>query len=276
MNLPRGLLKAARTAVGEPVAVARPVAGAIRAQFNASRRNAYDLAPIFLQPAYTLVLMAVFKHAGRDDLSTYAWTAPMLMGVAATAAYQASDLMGRERDSQTLELSIASPASFPAILFTKILVITSMSLIGIAESWLLIRFVFGVSLTIHHPLLFAVTMLMTAFAAGGTALVAAALFTFAQSARTYQNSILYPVYIFSGILVPLTVFPDWLTPISRVIFLYWSGELLRDATHTASPEGVLVNLGAVAILGVGTTLLGSVLVSRMIHYLKREGRLGVL
>ena len=94
----KGPRRAERTAAREFLAFARPVAGAIRAQFNSSRRNAYDLAPVFLQPAYTLVLTAVFKHAGRDDLSTYAWTAPMLMGVAATAAYQASDLMGREKD----------------------------------------------------------------------------------------------------------------------------------------------------------------------------------
>ena len=184
--------------------------------------------------------------------------------------------MTRERDFETLELAVASPASFPAVILSRMMVITSISLIGIAESWLIIRFVFGVSLTIHHPWVFAATMLLTAFAAAGTALIPAALFSFARSARTYQNSITYPVYIFSGILVPLTVFPDWLAPVSRVIFLYWSGELLRDSMQTATPEGVIVKLGAIAILGVGAALVGGALIARMIHYLKREGRLGIL
>ena len=276
MNLPNGLLRTARTAVGEPLALLRPLVGSVRAQFSMSRRNVYDLVPIVMQPAYTLVLMAVFVYAGREDLSAYAMVATMLMGVAATAIFIASDLMTREQDFQTFELAIASPAPFPAIILSRMMVITSISLIGIAESWLIIRFVFGVSLTIHHPWVFAATMLLTAFAAAGTALIPAALFSFARSARTYQNSITYPVYIFSGILVPLTVFPDWLAPVSRVIFLYWSGELLRDSMQTATPEGVIVKLGAIAILGVGAALVGGALIARMIHYLKREGRLGIL
>ena len=275
MNLPPSLMRAGRNALGEPLALIRPVVGAVRAQFSMSRRNVYDLVPIVMQPAYTLVLMAVFVYAGREDLSAYAMVATMLMGVAATAIFIASDLMTREQDFQTFELAIASPAPFPAIILTRMMVITSISLIGIAESWLIIRFVFGVSLAIHHPWVFAATMLLTAFAAAGTALIPAALFSFARSARTYQNSITYPVYIFSGILVPLTVFPDWLAPVSRVIFLYWSGELLRDSMQTATPEGVIA-LGAIAILGVGAALLGGALIARMIHYLKREGRLGIL
>ena len=276
MNLPPSLMRAGRNALGEPLALIRPVVGAVRAQFSMSRRNVYDLVPIVMQPAYTLVLMAVFVYAGREDLSAYALVATMLMGVAATAIFIASDLMTREQDFQTFELAIASPAPFPAIILTRMMVITSISLIGIAESWLIIRFVFGVSLAIHHPWVFVATMLLTAFAAAGTALIPAALFSFARSARTYQNSITYPVYIFSGILVPLTVFPDWLAPVSRVIFLYWSGELLRDSMQTATPEGVIVKLGAIAILGVGAALVGGVLIARMIHYLKREGRLGIL
>ena len=276
MNLPPSLMRAGRNALGEPLALIRPVVGAVRAQFSMSRRNVYDLVPIVMQPAYTLVLMAVFVYAGREDLSAYALVATMLMGVAATAIFIASDLMTREQDFQTFELAIASPAPFPAIILTRMMVITSISLIGIAESWLIIRFVFGVSLAIHHPWVFAATMLLTAFAAAGTALIPAALFSFARSARTYQNSITYPVYIFSGILVPLTVFPDWLAPVSRVIFLYWSGELLRDSMQTATPEGVIGKLGAIAILGVGAALVGGALIARMIHYLKREGRLGIL
>ena len=276
MNFNRGPLRAAHTAGGETVAVSRVLAAAVRAQFNITRRTVYDLAPMFLQPAFTLVLMAVFKYAGREDLSSYALVATMLMGVSATAISIASDLMSQEQDFQTFELVLASPAPFSSVLLTRMMVITSISLIGMAESWLIIRLVFDVSLSIHHPWVFVATMLLTAFAAAGTALVPAALFTFARSARTYQNSITYPVYIFSGILVPLTVFPDWLAPISRVIFLYWSGELLRDSMQTATPEGVVVKLGAIALLGVGPAIAGAVLIARMIHYLKREGRLGIL
>ena len=276
MNLRSGLLRAGRTASGESLALVRALVGATRAQFSMSRRDVQDLVPVVVNPTATLVLMAVFVYAGREDLATYALVAPMLMGVGTTAVFVASEVMTRERDFQTLEFAIASPAPFPVILLSRIMVITSISLVGIVESWLIIRFVFGVSLAIYHPWVLAATMLMTAFAAAGTALITAALFCFAQAARTFQNSITFPVYIFSGILVPLTVLPDWLAPVSRVIFLYWSAELLRDSMQISTPEGVLVKLGVMAILGVGAALIGGALMVRMINYLKREGRLGIL
>ena len=39
MNLPKNLLRTGRTAVGEPLALLRPLVGSIRAQFGMSRRN---------------------------------------------------------------------------------------------------------------------------------------------------------------------------------------------------------------------------------------------
>ena len=276
MNLSDGLSRAGRSVFGWPLALARPLVGATRGQFNMSRRTFQDLLPTVTHPSFALILMAVFVHAGREDLASYALVAPFLMSVATTAVFVASELLARERDFETLELSVASPASFPAILFSRIMVVTLISLVGIAESWLIIRFVFGETVTINHPWLFAATMLMTAFASAGTALIPAALFCFAQAARTYQNSILYPVLLVSGVLVPVAVLPDWLEPVSRLVFLYWSANLLRDSMQAATPEGVLWGLGFMAILGTGAAFIGGALIIRMLNYLKREGRLGIL
>ena len=276
MNLSDGPLRAGRSVFGWPLALARPLVGATRGQFNMSRRTFQDLLPTVTHPSFALILMAVFVHAGREDLASYALVAPFLMSVATTAVFVASELLARERDFETLELSVASPASFPAVLFSRIMVVTLISLVGIAESWLIIRFVFGETVTINHPWLFAATMRMTAFASAGTALIPAALFCFAQAARTYQNSILYPVLLVSGVLVPFAVLPDWLEPVSRLVFLYWSANLLRDSMQAATPEGVLWGLGFMAILGTGAAFIGGALIIRMLNYLKREGRLGFL
>lgn len=228
------------------------------------------------QPAFTLVLMTILKYAGREDLAAFALIAPMLMGVGGMAISVAAELLTREREFETLELCVACPTSFPVVILSRILVVTSISLLGIVESWAIIRFLFGVDVTVHHYWLFAMTMLMTTFAAGGTAMVAAAFFCFAQSTRTFQNSMTYPAYLFSGILVPIAAFPDWVEPVSRLIFLYWSGALLRDSMQTTAPEGVLLKLGVMAILGIGAAFTGAVLMVRMLNHLRREGRLGIL
>ena len=70
--------------------------------------------------------------------------------------------------------------------------------------------------------------------------------------------------------------PDWLEPVSRIVFLYWSANLFRASMQPAAPEGVLVGLGAIAALGVASALLGGALIVRMLNYLRQEGRLGII
>ena len=220
--------------------------------------------------------MAILVHAGRKDLASYTLVAPLLMTVGQMAFFVASELITRERGFETLELMVATPTPFPLVLSPRIAVITSLSFLAIVESGLIIRFVFGVIVTVHHPWIFALTILLTSLASAGTALITAAVYCFARSARTFQNALIWPLFLLAGVLVPITVFPGWLQPISRVVFLYWSANLLRDAMETVTPERMLVKFGAIILLGVVGGVIGGVLIHRMLNLLRREGRLAVL
>lgn len=254
----------------------RPVLGSIRVQFHMTRRNVEDTRPIWVMPVYTLIFMAVFVYVGREDLASYSLVAPTLMTVGQMGFFVASELMARERYNQTLELVVAAPTSLSLIILSRITVLTTLSLVGLVVSWAIIRVVFGVTVAIHHPLLFTVAMIVTALSAAGTTLITAALFSFARTARTYQNSIIFPLFLLGGIMVPITEFPSWIQPISRLIYLYWSANLLRDSMAPEAPEGVVGALAAVAALGVGAAVVGSLLIRRMLDKLRREGRLGIL
>ena len=247
----------------------------VRAQFRMSRRDIGDLFMAISHPVYALIFMAIFVHVGREDLAPYALVAPMLMGVIGTAAFVASELVMRERRDQTLEVSVICPAPFAAVIFSRILVITAISMVGILESWVIVRFGFGIDVAIHHPGTFATAILLTTLASAGTALIAAAFFCFAEEVRTFQNSITFPLLLFSGVLVPITAFPDWLAPVSRAVFLYWSADLLRASMQPEVPQGAQLAMAVLAGLGIGSTLLGAALLNRMIGYLRREGRLGI-
>ncbi len=214
----------------------RPVLGASRAQFHMSRRTIRDLSTLINIPLYTIIFMAILAYAGRNDLASYTLVAPLLMTVGQMAFMVASDLVAQERNFDTLELTVATPTPFPLVLFPRIAVITSVSFVAIFECWLIIRFVFDVTLTVHHPWLLALTIIVTSLASAGTALVTAAVFVFARTARTFQNAIIWPLFLLAGVLVPISVFPGWLQPFSRGVFLYWSANLLRDAMDAAAPE----------------------------------------
>jgi ABC-2 type transport system permease protein len=241
-----------------------------------TRRNIEDLLPLVTMPLFTLVFLAILIHAGRRDLNGYAVVAPLLITLAQMGIFVASEMITRERSGQTLELVVASPAPFFLIVATRILVLTSLGLLGFAESWLLARVFFDVSVAISHPGLLLVTLVATIAASTGTALIFAAFICFARSTRAFQNGVAFPLFLLSGVLVPVSYLPDWLEPVSRVLYLYWSANLLRAAMRPDPPEDVALGLGMLVLLGAVGAAIGGVLISRMLIYLKRDGRLGLV
>jgi ABC-2 type transport system permease protein len=219
--------------------------------------------------------MAILHHSGRRDLSGYAVIAPMLITLAQMGIFVASEMITRERGAQTLELLVATPAPFALIIVSRIAMLTTLGLIGFGESWLIAKIIFNVSVSIDHPAVFVVTLLMTVFAATGTALISTALICFARSTRTFQAAVAYPLFLISGVLVPVSYLPDWIEPLSRAVFLYWSADLLRDSMEAAPVEDVLLRLGIMAALGLGAGIAGASLINRMLIHLKREGTLGL-
>jgi ABC-2 type transport system permease protein len=254
----------------------RVVTGSMRAQFQMTSRDIEDLLPLVTMPLFTLVFMAVFIYTGRRDLLGYALVAPLLMTIAQMGLIVASELITRDRSGQTLEPIVATPAPFFLVLASRITVPSALGLVGFVEAWLIARLLFGVTVTIHHPGVLAVTLVLTMLAATGTALVTAALFCFSRSARTLQASVAFPLFVIAGVLVPVTFLPVWIQPVSRVIFLYWSADLLRDAMQPAAIEGIAFRLGMIALLGLAGAVIGAVLIQRMLQHLKREGTLGMI
>jgi ABC-2 type transport system permease protein len=253
----------------------RPVFGALRVQVEITRHNLMDYYWMLLVPLFALIFMAVLDQSGRSDLLGYALVGPMLVGIGQMGFYVASEVVSRDRESQTLELAVATPAPFAVIIGARTMLLASLAVIGFVECWLVTRLVFGTTIEIHHPEVLIATLLATIFAAASTAIVTSALFSLTRSARSMQNTITYPIYVLAGVLVPASYLPDWLEPVSKVIFLSWSADLMRDALSDASMDDVVARLLAVVALGAVALISGSLLLDRMINHLRTTGRLGL-
>ncbi|HWC28663.1 MAG TPA: ABC transporter permease [Dehalococcoidia bacterium] len=253
----------------------RAALGALAVQLQISRRNVMDYYWILLVPFFALIFMAVLVDAGRKDLLGYAVVGPLLIGVGQMGFYVASEVVTRDLSSEVLELEIATPAPFPLIIAARTILLTSMALIGFIESWLLAWVVFDVRVPIHHPSILLVTLVVTTFAAGATALITTGLFSLNKSARSMQNTVTYPLYLLAGVLVPVTFLPDWVEPVSRLLFQSWSADLLRDSISQAPVDDLLPRLLAIAGLGLAALASGSLILTRMVDHLRRDGRLGL-
>lgn len=153
----------------------RVAAGAARAQVQLTRNNIEDFRPIFTLPLAMLVSLAILVQSGRADLAHYGLVAATLMTIGQMGLFVASEIVFQERNGQTLELVLATPAPYVLVLLPRILVLTLLGLVGAAESWLLARLVFGLALTVHHPALLLATLLASSFASAGAAVLTAAL-----------------------------------------------------------------------------------------------------
>jgi ABC-2 type transport system permease protein len=208
-----------------------------------------SLIPFFTSPLFTIVFLLVFKHAGRADLTAYAAIAPVFIALWWLALFNSGWTITIERWNGTLEMLVASPSSFGAVIFGRIAATTAIGTVSFFEAWLVARVIFGTTVTIHHWGAFLLTVVATLAAMAGTAVGMAALFVLARNAVTFSNSASYPFYVLGGILVPVSLLPHWVRPLSDVVFLSWSADLLRATLRVGPIHQFWPHLGMVMLLG---------------------------
>ena len=248
--------------------------GAVRLQFQIVAADRSYLNEIVANPFFAVIFLGVVKAANRDDLTTFALVAPILITLWGMALEISGDVVDYDRGAGILEQVVAAPTPLPLVVFGRVLTVSALSLVAVAETWLVARLGFGVTVSVEHPLLLVATLGVTCAAMTGTALVMAGAFVLARSARTYQNTLNYPIYLLSGLLVPISFLPGWLRPVSRCLFLSWSADLLRAALRPGPVVGAAAGLVMIALLGAAGALAGVALLGRVLERVRRLGTLG--
>ena len=223
------------------------LAGA-RIQLSFFRAYPDALIPFFTAPMFSVIFQMIFRHAGRQDLTSYAAVAPVFIALWWMALFNSGWTITIERWNGTIEMLVAAPSSFAAVIFGRITATTLAGVVSFAETWLVAR-LFGTTITIHHVWQFAATVVVTLAAMAGTATAMTSLFVLARNAVTFSNSASFPFYVLGGILVPVSVLPHWIRPVSAIVFLSWSADLLRAALRPAPMHHFAFRLGMVAFLG---------------------------
>jgi ABC-2 type transport system permease protein len=247
-----------------------------RLQLRVVRSDADYVMPLTTIPLFAITVLAIVRHAGRDDLTSYAVMAPVLIALWALALLDSGEIIEGDRWQGVLEPAVAAPASFPLVVLGRVLAVTAIGLLSFVEVWLVARLLFGVWIEIEHPLPFLLTLAATAFAVSGTAVIMAAVFVLSRSPRTFQNSLSFPFYVLGGVLVPVSFLPDWLEPVSSAIFLSWSADLLRDSLAEAAVDNVAGRVGMVVVLGAIGFVIGYALLARILHRTRTHGTLGLV
>ncbi|KQR11674.1 hypothetical protein ASF78_10540 [Cellulomonas sp. Leaf334] len=249
--------------------------GSARLEAVILRRSPVDVLFLITVPLQTMGVIAVLRYAGRPDLEFTAVLAPALMALWQNALFVCGELVTKDRDNQRLELLVSSPMSFYGYLCGRVGAVTAFSLVVFAEAIAFGWLAFGVAPSFSQLGPAAVTLVVTALATVATSILLSIVFVNTRNPHTYQNALGYPMFILGGVLVPVSIYPEWLEIASRFVYLSWASDLFRDTLGAGTAEDWAPRCAVILGLGLVTALLGGVLVRRTLRHARQEGRLAL-
>ena len=242
-------------------------------QFKMIMRSPFDgfgnvIYPLF----FATVAFLVFRAGDSPRTLIYASFGAAVMGMWSSVSTSAGSAMQRERWWGTLELLVAAPRHFSLILLPSTLGLATVGIYNLAATLLWGRFLFGVHLTIAHPLLFAFSVIAAVLAFGGLGFLFAVSFVRYRYAWVLGNFFEYPVWLICGFLVPLSCLPGWVHPIAWALAPTWGMNAIRESALGGSP---LPDLGACLGLGLGYVTLGVLVTDRVLRAARLRGTLSL-
>ena len=215
------------------------------------------LWPLF----FSTVAFLMFRAGAGGESLVFASFGAAVMGIWSSTSTSAGSAMQRERWHGTLELLVTAPVHFAAILLPVTVAMSALGLYSMTATLLISRFVFGVDLPFEQPFSFAVALVATVASIGAMGFLLAVSFVRYRTAWALGNLLEYPVWLIAGFLVPLTLLPGWVRPISWVLAPTWGVDAIREAASGGGPWpeiGLALGLGAV-YLAIGVVVLETVL-----------------
>jgi ABC-2 type transport system permease protein len=247
---------------------------AFRMQAQTIRASNEYLRHLFEVPIFTVIFLSILVYSGRKDLVAFGVVGPALMGLWGSALFVSGEIITTDKSVGTIDAVVAAPAPLASVVWGRVLAVTLLGLIGFAESWAVAGLLFRLDLTVRHPGWFAIAFAASAFAISGTSLFMAALFVKARAVRTVQMGFTYPFLVLGGVAVPVAYLPEWVRPLSRLLFLSWSADLLRGTLGSAALEDPFLKLAMIIGLGAIGLVGGWKLIDVMTDKVRADGTLG--
>jgi ABC-2 type transport system permease protein len=242
-------------------------------QFKTISRSPFEGFGQVLWPLFFATVAFLMFRAGSDPKTLlYASLGAAVMGMWSATSTTAGNAMQRERWHGTLEALVASPPHFSLILLPITLAMSTIGIYCLVATLLFGRFLFGIELTVEHPVAFGLSVVGTVLSFGALGFLFAVSFVRFRAAWALGNLFEYPVWLIDGFLVPLVLLPDWVRPISWALAPTWGMNAIRESSLGGSPWP---DLGVCLALGAGYIALGILALERVLSAARRRAALSL-
>lgn len=251
------------------------VGAGTRLQLALVRRTPAQLLILISAPLFTTIFLSLAVREGATSRVAAAVIGPGLMSIWLISLDVAASVLNEDRFGGRLELFLSTPASLSLVVLGRILAVSVVGMLAFAESWLITRIAFGVVVPVRHPALVVVALVVMVLSSSFTATLLASAFALSRSLHVYQNAMSYPIYILGGVVVPLSVLPGWIHPLSKVVYLSWSADLLRNSMTAAQVPDAGMDVAMALGLGVLALAVAVVLTRRILDLLRYSATAGM-
>ena len=215
---------------------------------------------------YATLAFLMFRATHQAPSLLYAALGAAVMGIWSTTATSAGGAIQQQRNWKVLELLVAAPSPLILVLAPITVAIAGIGVYSIVTTLLWGRLLFGVPFHVLHPALFLVSIPAAVLSIGLLGLVLASDLVLYREASAFSQALEYPVWMITGMLIPLSLLPGWIHPISWALAPTWG---MRAVRRAALGGAVGTPLLACLLLSVVYAVLAVVLI-RQFERLARE------
>jgi hypothetical protein len=199
-------------------------------------RNPFDLSGVILWPIlYASIAYYLLDSKDNPRLLLAASLGAAVMLMWSLVVIGSSNALENQRWLGTLELLVAAPVPFAAVIAPITVASGFVGGYAIVATLAWGRLLFHVPLVIEQPLAFAVAVPACVLAIGMLGLVMASTFVLYRAAFSLGIALQYPVWIATGLLVPLSILPPFVGRIGWFLGPYWGFRAIREAALGPSP-----------------------------------------
>jgi ABC-2 type transport system permease protein len=224
-------------------------------------RSGLELTISLIVPIVQATLAVyLFRAGGSSDRLLEAAVGAGMMGVWSSVLFGSGGAIQTQRWQGTLEMIMLAPRR-PVLVLLPITLATALTgTYALLATLIWGRLLYGIRLDFAHPVAFVVAAPVVILSLGLFGLLLAATFVLLRNANALANTLEYPVWLVSGILVPITVLPAWTTPIAAALPTTWAARALREATAGGPVWPSVAVCAAISLLCL---ILGAVALTRV-------------
>jgi ABC-2 type transport system permease protein len=226
-----------------------------------------------VQPALLLLVTLSLPEQVTPAYASRVTTGVLLMSLWSFTVWTGAGILQRERGEGTLAPCLISVRDFRLVLVGKSLGASAASGLMIVVTMTVVLTTVGQPLRVDHPGWLVVGLAAVLLSGLVLGVGLSSLFVLTRFGPQLSAALLYPVFLFGGLLTPLTALPPGVRWLSAGVSLRWAMTFLTSAT-AGTPD--MPALGMVVALTAGYTALAALALNRFVLLARTKGTIDLV